>query len=229
MVGVGGSVEAADPNAYFTKSPRKPVVDEVVTFSASPSPGDDIQYRWIFEDGHEPIGMVVNHTFQTSGRHLVVLVVTNSTGGVDSYSSNFYVGEDIDTEVGIAMFGFFLAYMLFYFLIIFFFVLFYALNAIIGGILAFKVYQRGKDHDQMDAARPYLVAHLIAGLVSIFMAYLCIPSIIAHIVIYTLFKGKMREMGIDISKDKKSVDKKPRKAPLKPPKRPAVKHASPPQ
>ena len=222
IVGEDNSVEAA-PTAYFTYLPEDPVVDEIIKFDASLSSGEGLQYKWIFENGQEPTGMVVNHTFQTYGHQNVILIVTNSTGRMDTYSKNIYVTDEIDPAATIAMFGFFIAYMLFYFLIIFFFVLFYALNAIIGGILAYKVYQRGKDHDQMETAKPYLVAHLIAGGVSIFMAYLCIPSIIAHIVIYQLFKGKMREMGIDISKKKETPVQKPPKVLSKPPKKPAMR------
>ncbi len=236
IVGEDNSVEAT-PTAYFTYLPEDPVVDEVIKFDASLSSGEGLQYKWIFENGHEPTGMVVEHTFRTYGHHNVILIVTNSTGGMDTHSKNIYVADEMDPAVGIVMLGFLLVYFLFYFLIILFYVLFiffialfYALNPIIGGILAYKMYKGAKKDDHMDIAKPYLIAHLVAGGISVYMVYFCLFSVIAHIVIYRLYKGKVKEMEAKRSKKKKKKRKAPNSQPpkvlSKPPESPPTPHAT---
>ena len=155
----------------------------------------------MFEDGHDPSGEVVTHLFDDFGFELVVLIVTNSTGGVDTYSRNIHIASDIDGTVGVLLGGILVAYLLFYllfFLIIIFFILLFLLNIILGIVLALKVYNRAKEYNVMDEAKPYLIAHIVAGAISLVMTQFALISIIAHIVIYSMFKSKMRGMGIDI-------------------------------
>ena len=213
IVGEDSGVEAA-PNAYFTYYPRYPVVGDVITFDATLSTGDDIQYSWRFEDGHEPSGEVVNHTFDDYGTEIVILVVTNSTGGVDTYSESIFIESDLDATFGAVIIGF----MMVYFILIIIMLILYSLNPIIGGILAYKIYKKAKETGEMKTAKPYLIAHLIAGCISLVLTNFIIFSIIGHIVIYVLFKSKMKERGADISKkNKKDPNMPPPRVQSKPP------------
>ncbi|MCK5774460.1 MAG: PKD domain-containing protein [Thermoplasmata archaeon] len=220
--GVENVVEGA-PTAYFTYSPEDPVVDDVVTFDASPSTGEGLQYKWVFEDGHEPTGEVVTHIFDDFGFEQIVLIVTNSTGGVDTYSENIHIDNEIDGTVGVLLGGILAVYLLiylFYILVIIFFVLLFFANLILGIVLALKVYNRAKEYNVMDEAKPYLIAHIVAGSISLVMAQFALISIIAHLVIYSMFKSKMRSMGIDIKEKGKGASpggkkKRPRGSPAK--------------
>ncbi len=199
--GVAENGVEGTPTAYFTYSPEDPVVDEVVTFDASPSTGDGLRYKWVFEDGHEPTGEVVSHIFDDFGFEQVVLFVTNSTGGVDTYSENIYIDNEMDGTVGVLLGGILAVYLLiylFYILVIIFFLLLFFANLILGIVLALKVYNRAKEYNVMEEAKPYLIAHIVAGAISLVMAQFALISIIAHLVIYSMFKSKMRSMGIDI-------------------------------
>lgn len=88
------SVEGTPPMADFTYSPSKPIVDERVTFDASGSSGDNLTFTWRFGDGHAANGLVVNHTYKKAMDYVVILVVTNSTGVVDTISEKITVEED---------------------------------------------------------------------------------------------------------------------------------------
>ncbi len=204
IVGEDCDVEAA-PNAYFTYYPKDPVVGEVITFDATLSTGDSIHYNWRFEDGHNPVGKIVNHTFDDYGTEIIILVVTNSTGGVDTYSESIFIESDLDATFATLIIGF----MMVYFVLIIIMLILYSLNPIIGGILAYKIYKKAKETGEMKTAKPYLIAHLIAGCISLVMTNFIIFSIIGHIVIYVLFKSKMKEREADISKKMKKDPNSP--------------------
>jgi PKD repeat protein len=76
------------PIARFTWYPKKPRVNELVTFNASRSrPGwngtDEmpiVSYAWDFGDGTTSTGMIVTHAFSAVGTYSVTLNVTDSQG-----------------------------------------------------------------------------------------------------------------------------------------------------
>jgi len=194
--------------ASFTYTPVDPVVDETIRFDASGSVGEGIHYSWNMGDGHLKYGKIINYSYALADSYTVVLTVTNSTGSTDSEIKTVEVEEEPNPAgvfVGILGLGFFGIYMLVYFFVIFLMMLVYASNPIVGGILAYKMYSRAKEHGELETAKPFLFAHLIAGVVSIFMYFLAFFSTIAHIVIYMIFKGKMEEKGIDIGKKKEGA------------------------
>jgi len=79
----------APPDANFTYTPERPLVDETVTLDASsstPNGGTITDYAWDFEtdgviDAH---GVIVTHPYPTAASHNVTLVVTDSEGLSDS-------------------------------------------------------------------------------------------------------------------------------------------------
>lgn len=199
LIIIGSNVIAFEgaPLADFTYYPDPPVVDEEIEFDASGSSGEGLQYIWDFGDGHEARGMIVNHTYREVGVYTVVLVVINSTGGADTYSESIYVGSEMEGT-------FILLILVFYLLIFCGFALIMALlsatNLILGGILAYRVYTKAKKSDRMDTAKPYLIAHLISGIIGFFYYPVVIFSIIGHIVIFILFKNKMHDMDLETKK-----------------------------
>ena len=87
--------EGEKPIAKFTISSEDPIVNEEVEFDASSSTGEDLQYFWSFGDGDEDEGMEVIHTYKKAGYFVVILIVTNSTGGADTYSETIHVQENL--------------------------------------------------------------------------------------------------------------------------------------
>jgi len=70
-----GTVE--DP--LFIYRPSYPLVDETVVFTATVASGENpISYAWLFGDGSEASGKVVNHAFSQRGDYLVELTANNS-------------------------------------------------------------------------------------------------------------------------------------------------------
>ena len=230
IISQDSNVEAA-PTAYFTYLPNDPVVDEPVTFDASISSVKDLQYSWDFGDGHSSSGMVVNHTFRTVGYHTVILIITNSTGWVDTYSEKIYLDNELDPAVGIVFAGFMIGYILLIVIIVLIALSLFATNLILGGVLAYKTNKIATEYNIRSVAQPYLIAHLIAVVVGYVLSNLILFAIIAHIVIYIMFKSKIREMGIDLSKDNKKGASKPPKPKASPPMQPPPKPrtAPPPQ
>ena len=182
------NVEAA-PIASFTYSPRYPEVGENVTFNASSSAGEGLSYSWNFGDDTRGSGMTASHAYGQSGYYTVTLTISNSSGAFDSDSQSIYVEE----ENPVLVWGFLVGILLIYILIFMSICLGYLINPIVGGICAYKGYDRALKLKRMDIAKPYLWAHLIAGIVSLLMVYFWLFSVIAHIVIYVMLKKKLDE------------------------------------
>ncbi|MCK4474397.1 PKD domain-containing protein [Candidatus Bathyarchaeota archaeon] len=87
------------PVAYFTYSPSKPLVDNVITFNASSSyapgasPGTIVQYTWGFGDGTSVTETtpVTNHVFRLNRIYTVTLTVTDDENLVGNTSKNIKV------------------------------------------------------------------------------------------------------------------------------------------
>lgn len=188
-----GMVSGA-PTARFTYSPLYPDEGDVITFDASNSFGEGLNYSWDFDDGTQDTGEMVSHIYEEWGYYDVVLTVQDSEGLTDTYHEEVHVSEDLGSiaaVLGLSM----LAFMIIYILVIMLAILLYLLNPILGGILAYKGYQKAKAMNQTKAATPYLIGHLVAGVVSMFMVYFVLFSIIGHIVIYIMLKKKLKELG----------------------------------
>ncbi len=74
-------IPACEPVAdtLFTWTPITPTVGAVVTFTASATGTAPIIYTWDF-DGVIKAGVLVTHSFATSGTHTVILTATNDCG-----------------------------------------------------------------------------------------------------------------------------------------------------
>lgn len=179
--------------ADFSYSPYSPEVGEEVTFDASRSYGEGLDYKWDFGDGSKASGAKVTHTFEDYGTHTVVLVVTDSEGTTDIHTEDIYVSDDFEGGEFIAFFM--LAYFGIYILIIFIFIALIITHLIVGGVLAYKLYKDATDNNRMEIAKPYLIAHLIAGIIGFVMTNFVLFAIIAHIVIYYLYKDKLKKIG----------------------------------
>jgi PKD repeat protein len=86
---------SASPTAEFTYNPENPIQNQRVDFDAtiSSDPNNDIeQYRWDFGDGVTSTGPTVRHTFGSSGRFDVTLVVEDSVGNTSTVSQTVNVG-----------------------------------------------------------------------------------------------------------------------------------------
>ncbi len=108
LLSMADMVKGEAPVAQFEYSPDAPSVDKEITFDASSSLGEDLQFTWDFGDDHEAKGVIVNHTYKEKGEYIVVLAVTNATGGVDTYSEVVHVEEnERGALVGILLIVFF--------------------------------------------------------------------------------------------------------------------------
>ena len=70
-----------NPVAKFTYSPERPIMNEPVTFNASLSTSDGgtiVSYFWNYGDGTNGTGMIVEHTYTTTGNYTVTLTITDS-------------------------------------------------------------------------------------------------------------------------------------------------------
>lgn len=66
----------------FTYSPLLPEIGEIITFDASASHDPDgsiTSYAWDFGDGTKGTGIIIDHSYDTAGEHLVKLTVTDIT------------------------------------------------------------------------------------------------------------------------------------------------------
>jgi len=69
------------PIANFSYSPVNPVVNETITFNASPSYDPDgyiTKYEWDFGDGTNATGKIVTHSYSANGTYEVTLIVTDN-------------------------------------------------------------------------------------------------------------------------------------------------------
>jgi len=87
------------PIAYFTHTPRFPLVTETVTFNASDSydyDGDIISYEWNFGDGNTTIVAepIIVHVYTAQGVYSVNLTVTDNEGFRRSITRSIAVGTD---------------------------------------------------------------------------------------------------------------------------------------
>ncbi|MGA1822996.1 MAG: PKD domain-containing protein [Thermoplasmatota archaeon] len=224
----GESTVSGAPSASFKYSPDHPLVGDEITFDASGSWGDGLNYSWDFGDNHREKGMVVVHSYEEAGDYIVVLSVVDSYGEVDTATKEIHVMDEISLTYLIIsllmMLGFFIVYfvMIFftfilYAVLILYLVILYPANIIICGVLGYRIYKKGKEADHMKEATPYLVALIISGAVSIYMPYFALFSVIAHFIIYGLFKKKLREVSEEpVPKKKKKKKKKDKSKGQKP-------------
>ncbi len=61
--------------------------------------GGELSYEWSFGDGESASGVVVAHTFPTTGSYSVVLTVTDEEGAAAHISEMLEVGGSADTEI----------------------------------------------------------------------------------------------------------------------------------
>lgn len=86
------------PIAQFDYSPSNPVVNQMITFDASPSSVPDgtiTNYRWVFGDGDMGTGKIVTHPYAYAGDYNVKLTVTDKDGALDTETKRITVsGEE---------------------------------------------------------------------------------------------------------------------------------------
>lgn len=188
------STADANSNATFRYSPSDPEVDEEIIFTALGPADQGWNYTWNFDDGHHAKGREVIHSYDSSGFYDVILIVVDHNNEVSSTTKTIHVRSDFEPFPGLAG-GAIGIIILFVYLCVFVLIFgFYPANIILGGIFAYKAYQRAKKNDHMEETKPYLVAFLIAGLVSMFMPYFALISVIAHVIIYTKLKKMEKEI-----------------------------------
>jgi PKD repeat protein len=82
------------PDASFSYSPEKQVVNKEITFNASSSydpDGEIVSYEWDFGDGSSGSGQIVTHAYTKVGEYNVSLTVTDNDGLTDSSSLSIKV------------------------------------------------------------------------------------------------------------------------------------------
>jgi len=82
------------PIASFTYSPENPIVNQTITFNASPSYDPDgfiTNYKWDFGDGTNATGKIVTHSYSAKGAYKVTLTVTDNNGTKDTATQNISV------------------------------------------------------------------------------------------------------------------------------------------
>jgi len=203
---IGDLVDGEEAVAAFSYSPDDIIVKEKVSFDASDSTGDDLDYEWHFGDGHEDDGVEVSHIYDRAGDFTVVLIVTNATGDVDTYTKIITVQEDPDGWwIGILFgvgFGLCLPAIMMVSVVVPF---------IFGVIWTIKMWQSAKEHDEMKTAQPYLIGMLVMGIITWFMGWmLFFLPLLGFFIVYRLYTKKMREIGIDIKRIEKKKRRKKR-------------------
>jgi hypothetical protein len=133
----------------------------------------------------------------------VILVVSDSTGEVDIREEYIFIEDEV---FGVIFAGFIFAYLFFICGIVFLIIGSFGLNLIVGGILAWKTYNKAQKYDLMKTANPYLIAHLIAGVIGFYFWPAVFFCIIAHFVIYSKFKTEAKR--VLMMKRKKGKKKK---------------------
>ncbi len=86
--------------AAFQVDPTDPVTGEALTFDASSSDGDVVEYRWAFGDGTEETTdePVTNHTYGEAGTVSVELTVVDSTDQEDTATRTLDIGDGSDNS-----------------------------------------------------------------------------------------------------------------------------------
>jgi PKD repeat protein len=85
------------PDAAFTVSDDTPDQGQSITFDAGPSTdpqGSISDYSWDFGDGTTSTGEVVSHTFDSYGKYVVELNVTDDDGFRDTMTKIIFVQDD---------------------------------------------------------------------------------------------------------------------------------------
>ena len=84
------------PIASFTYSPKHPVVNQTISFNASPSydpDGNITCYEWDFGDGTNGTGKIVNHSYSSADTYKIALTVTDNDGATNSSSQYITIRE----------------------------------------------------------------------------------------------------------------------------------------
>jgi PKD repeat protein len=85
------------PEAHFTFTPEKTVVDEIITFNASGSYDPDgtiVSYEWDFGDGTNGTGKIVTHSYSSEGEYTVKLTATDNSSLTNSTTKKIKVIEE---------------------------------------------------------------------------------------------------------------------------------------
>jgi serine protease len=86
-----GPLDPEELTALFTLSPETPIFLEPVTFDASESTGNIIEYVWDFGEGETGSGIEASHTFSATGTYLVTLTVIDDNNKEASRSQEIVV------------------------------------------------------------------------------------------------------------------------------------------
>ncbi len=191
----------AQPEAEFD-APDTVEPGEEIEFNAKPSQGDQVTYIWVFGDGEQATGQNVNHTYDRAGEYTVTLIVTNSTGAVDSTSHQVHVEEGFSSEAAMWIIG----SIVFSIVISIAFTIAPIVFILVGVYLAYKMYKHGKEHKVMEHTVPFIIAIIVASYVGMMLWFLSILPLVAHYVIWNKYKARMAEL--EYSEDKGSKRKK---------------------
>ncbi len=177
------------PNAYFTYSPSYPYIGDNITFDASRSTGSNLNYSWDFGDGTAGHGMITNHTYNTYGTYTVTLMVMDDTGAWSLSTASVYVDEPMPAFFWGMMIGIFVLE----FAVIGCMMMFPIVAIITGAIVAYQIYKRSKEANLSSEATPYLIGVLVTTIIGAMIPYFGFLAIIINIVIFVIFKGKLKE------------------------------------
>ncbi|MCW7079393.1 MAG: PKD domain-containing protein [Canidatus Methanoxibalbensis ujae] len=106
-IAVGGETEVnvtgnLPPIANFTYLPPNPVVNQPVTFNASPSYDPDgfiANYEWDFGDGNTATGKIVTHSYSSEGEYRVKLTVTDDSSLTNSTTRKIKVENELPSQL----------------------------------------------------------------------------------------------------------------------------------
>jgi PKD repeat protein len=87
-------------DAAFEFSPAEPATGAAVSFDASGSTGEVVEYRWAFGDGTEETTQepTVSHTYESAGQFTVTLEIEGSGGETSSATAEQSVAESTPPE-----------------------------------------------------------------------------------------------------------------------------------
>ena len=85
--------------ASFTYSPENPVINQLITFDASESTGNIVNYDWEFGDGTSGTGNLAFHSYPSAGTSIVNLTVTDNNGTTDTKSATITVSPLQPTSI----------------------------------------------------------------------------------------------------------------------------------
>ncbi len=191
MVPTGtASVETrGDPTATFSYSPWYPDEGEDITFDASRSTGIGLNYTWDFGDGTSGNGMIVVHSYLTTGDYIVTLVVKDADGDTDSYTDTISISAPLSAASAGVLGGMCLIYVC----ILGSMFLLMAGNVIIAIVVAIKLYSKANEAGVNDKLLPFLIAVIICGVIGFISTYFSLIAIIINIVIFFIARGKIDE------------------------------------